>query len=114
MGERRTVELSLTGREFTAAEALDYGLVTEIADDPLQRATGPGVNSWRASARSPSGPGSTMCTRFEAAIGSTAGKSWPQDSRAACFRARISRKVSRAFLEKRHPSWPSLDSKLGK
>ncbi len=38
MGERRTVELALTGRDFSALEALDYGLVTEIADDPMRRA----------------------------------------------------------------------------
>jgi enoyl-CoA hydratase/carnithine racemase len=38
MGERRTMELSLTGRFFSAQEAHDYGLVTEMADDPLARA----------------------------------------------------------------------------
>ena len=38
MGERRTTELSLTGRLFGAEEATQYGLVTEIAPDPLQRA----------------------------------------------------------------------------
>jgi enoyl-CoA hydratase/carnithine racemase len=37
-GERRATELSLTGRDFTVAEAHQYGLVTEIDDDPLQRA----------------------------------------------------------------------------
>jgi enoyl-CoA hydratase/carnithine racemase len=35
MGERRTTELSLTGRFFTAAEAKQYGLVAEIAENPL-------------------------------------------------------------------------------
>ncbi|HXK01782.1 MAG TPA: enoyl-CoA hydratase/isomerase family protein [Verrucomicrobiae bacterium] len=38
MGERRTLELSLTGRIFPAAEAREYGLVHEIAGDPLARA----------------------------------------------------------------------------
>jgi len=38
VGERRATELSLTGRDFTAAEALQYGLVTELSDDPAQRA----------------------------------------------------------------------------
>jgi enoyl-CoA hydratase/carnithine racemase len=38
MGERRTTELSLTGRFFTAAEAKQYGLVAEIAENPLARA----------------------------------------------------------------------------
>ena len=36
VGERRATELSLTGRDFTAADALQYGLVTEISDDPLE------------------------------------------------------------------------------
>jgi methylglutaconyl-CoA hydratase len=38
LGERRATELCLTGRDFTAAEALQYGLVTEISDDPVKRA----------------------------------------------------------------------------
>ncbi len=37
LGERRATELSLTGRDFTAAEALQYGLATEISDDPVKR-----------------------------------------------------------------------------
>ncbi|MES1260868.1 MAG: enoyl-CoA hydratase/isomerase family protein [Acidobacteriota bacterium] len=38
MGERRATELSLTGRIFPAPEGLRYGLVTEVAEDPLARA----------------------------------------------------------------------------
>lgn len=38
VGERRAAELSLTGRDFSTAEALQYGLVTEISDDPTKRA----------------------------------------------------------------------------
>ena len=38
MGERRTLELSLTGRIFPAQEALALGLVHEIADEPAARA----------------------------------------------------------------------------
>ncbi len=38
MGERRATELSLTGRLIAAGEALQYGLVTEIAPDPHARA----------------------------------------------------------------------------
>jgi len=38
MGERRTLELSLTGRILAAAEAREFGLVHEIAGDPLARA----------------------------------------------------------------------------
>lgn len=38
MGERRTTELSLTGRIFTPPEAKDYGLIHEITPDPQARA----------------------------------------------------------------------------
>ncbi len=39
VGERRATELSITGRILTAPEAKEYALVTEIAGDPLARAT---------------------------------------------------------------------------
>jgi methylglutaconyl-CoA hydratase len=38
MGERRATELSLTGRIIEAEEARQYGLVAEIAADPVKRA----------------------------------------------------------------------------
>lgn len=38
IGERRAVELCVTGRNLTAAEAHAWGLVSEIADDPEARA----------------------------------------------------------------------------
>ena len=38
IGERKATELSLTGRFFDAREAQQYGLVSEIAEDPLARA----------------------------------------------------------------------------
>ena len=38
IGERRATELSITGRFFSAKESLEYGLVTEIADNPLEHA----------------------------------------------------------------------------
>ena len=38
LGERRTLELSLTGRIFAAAEARELGLVHEVAEDASARA----------------------------------------------------------------------------
>ena len=38
IGERRATEMSLTGRIITAEEAMQYGLVTEISEDPQTRA----------------------------------------------------------------------------
>lgn len=39
IGERRAVELSLTGRIFNAIEAKEYGVVHEIAADPIAKAS---------------------------------------------------------------------------
>jgi enoyl-CoA hydratase/carnithine racemase len=38
LGERRATELSLTGRVITAEEAMQYGLVMEISEEPQTRA----------------------------------------------------------------------------
>lgn len=38
IGERRATELSLSGRHISAAEALSFGLIAEISDEPLVRA----------------------------------------------------------------------------
>ncbi len=38
IGERRATELSLTGRTITARQAFEYGLVTELAENPLEAA----------------------------------------------------------------------------
>lgn len=38
IGERRALEWSITGRLVSASEALDAGLVTEVAEDPLYAA----------------------------------------------------------------------------
>ena len=38
VGERRAVELAMTGRWFTGRQALEYGLVHEVSESPLERA----------------------------------------------------------------------------
>jgi enoyl-CoA hydratase/carnithine racemase len=106
MGERRTVELSLTGREFSAAEALNYGLVSEIADDPLQRAM---EIATALSASSPIAVGTGLDY-----VHQIRGRDWQHAGRLG--RSTRDRLLSnddfkegvRAFAEKRTPSWPSL------
>jgi enoyl-CoA hydratase/carnithine racemase len=108
MGERRTVELSLTGREFTAAEALDYGLVTEIVQDPLKRATDIAI---LLAGYSPIAIGAGLGYVHE-----IRGRDWDHGARIGrAIRDRLLanddfKEGARAFLEKRRPSWPSLGS----
>jgi enoyl-CoA hydratase len=106
MGERRTVELALTGRDFTAAEAFSYGLVTEIAEDPLERAT--------ELARVLSGFSPIALKAGLDYVHQIRGLDWENAGRVGrVTRDRLLssedfKEGSRAFLEKRQPSWPSL------
>lgn len=106
MGERRTVELSLTGRMFTAAEAREYGLVTEIADDPLRRACDIAI---QLAGYSPIAIGLGLDY-----VHQTRGRDWEHAGRVArqtrneLLSNDDFKEGSRAFLEKRQPSWPSL------
>ncbi|HTA47056.1 MAG TPA: enoyl-CoA hydratase-related protein [Bryobacteraceae bacterium] len=108
MGERRTVELSLTGREFSAKEAHEYGLVTEIADDPLRRATDIAV---QLASFSPIAVGAGLDY-----VHQIRGRDWDHAGRIGRqTRDRLLsnddfKEGARAFLEKRQPAWPSLAS----
>jgi len=106
MGERRTVELSLTGREFSAVDAQLYGLVTEVVDNPLERAMD---LAERLAAYSPLAIGAGLDY-----VHQIRGHDWEHAGRVA--RQTRDRLLSNedfkegalAFLEKRQPSWPSL------
>lgn len=108
MGERRTVELSLTGRQFSAAQGLEYGLVTEISDDPLKRATDLAV---QLAGFSPIavGAGLDYVHQIRGRDWDHAGKVGRQTRDRLLSNADF-KEGSRAFLEKRQPSWPSLSS----
>lgn len=106
MGERRTVELSLTGRIFNAAEAREYGLVTEISDDPLKRASD---IAFQLAGYSPIAIGAGLDY-----VHQIRGRDWDhagrvgRQTRNELLSNDDFKEGSRAFLEKRHPSWPSL------
>jgi len=106
MGERRTVELSLTGREFSATEALAYGLVTEIADDPLRRANELAV---LLAGFSPVaiGAGLDYVHQIRWRDWDHAGKVG-RLTRNHLLTNEDFKEGARAFLEKRKPVWPSL------
>jgi enoyl-CoA hydratase/carnithine racemase len=109
MGERRAIELSLSGREFGAADALLYGLVTEIADDPLRRA---GELALRIAGFSPAavGAGLDYTDQIRGRDWADAGKIGLQ-LRKGLLDGEDFKEGVRAFLEKRQPSWPSFRSR---
>ena len=106
IGERRTVELSLTGREFKAAEALYYGLVTDVVEDPLARAL---EAAQQIAGFSPIAVGCGLDY-----VHQVRGRDWDHAGRVGReIRDRLINSAdfkegTAAFLEKRVPHWPSL------
>jgi enoyl-CoA hydratase/carnithine racemase len=105
-GERRTIELALTGRTFGAEEAREMGLIHEIAADCDQRAME------IAAAISESSP--TAIRSGLDFVQEVRGKDWETTALVA-RRVRDERFQSgdflegiRAFREKRQPKWPSI------
>jgi enoyl-CoA hydratase/carnithine racemase len=107
LGERRTVELSLTGRTFPAAEARELGLIHEIADDAPARA----LEIARALAES----SPTAIQNGLSFVNQVRGLSWEKAGEVArliredVFGSDDFAEGVRAFQEKRPPRWPSLN-----
>jgi enoyl-CoA hydratase/carnithine racemase len=106
MGERRTTELSITGRTFSAEEALLYGLVTEIAPDPLARAMqiAAAIADFSPIAM---GAGLDYVHHIRVRNWDQAGKIGHQMRNRLMDNADFEEGI-KAFLEKRKPLWPSL------
>jgi enoyl-CoA hydratase/carnithine racemase len=110
VGERRTIELSLTGRIFPAAEALAYGLVHHV----VPAAEVPGRSREIAGALAVASPTAVqMGLHFVKEI---RGRGWEvageiaARDRAAVFQSDDFREGIQAFREKRQPKWPSLET----
>jgi enoyl-CoA hydratase/carnithine racemase len=106
LGERRVLELALTGRVFGAAEAKEIGLVQEIASSPLARAA---EIAGAVSEFSPTTIRSGL--RFTREV---RGCDWESAGRIArarrdeVFAGTDFQEGLRAFVEKRTPKWPSI------
>jgi enoyl-CoA hydratase/carnithine racemase len=105
-GERRVLELALTGRVFAAAEAKEMGLVQEVAASPSARA---GQIASAVSGFSPTTIRSGL--RFTREV---RGCDWETAGRIArrmrdeVFASSDFQEGLRAFVEKRTPKWPSV------
>lgn len=106
MGERRTVEFSLTGREFSAAEAMYFGLVSDVVEDPLARAM---ATAAVIAGYSPIALGTGLDY-----VEQIRGRDWDhagrigREMRDRLLESADFKEGTRAFLEKRTPVWPSL------
>jgi enoyl-CoA hydratase/carnithine racemase len=108
VGERRAVELALTGRMFDVKEACQFGLVHEIAADADQRAMEIAEN---LSQSSPSAihSGLDFVQEVRNKDWNTAGMI-ARRVRDELFDSPDFHEGLRAFKEKRAPKWPSIGS----
>lgn len=111
IGERRTVELSLTGRLFSTTEAQQYGLIHEITP-PFElddRAT--------TTAQMLSTASQETLRRGLDFVQKSREMSWDTAGRLAAefsdrtFRSADFTEGARAYRDKRKPAWPSLHVK---
>jgi enoyl-CoA hydratase/carnithine racemase len=106
IGERRTVELALTGRIFAATEAKDIGLVHEVTEHVEGRA----IEIARALAES----SPTAIRSGLTFVQEVRGRDWRSAGEIArrirdeVFESKDFQEGLRAFREKRAPRWPSL------
>jgi enoyl-CoA hydratase/carnithine racemase len=106
MGERRTVELALTGRVFDADEAREYGLIHHVAGDPVGRARE--IAAGLADASPTAIRMGLAYTRKARELDWQKAGELAQAVREEVFGSADFREGVGAFLEKRTPRWPSL------
>jgi enoyl-CoA hydratase/carnithine racemase len=107
VGERRAVEMSLTGRIFGPAEAKEIGLIHEVAENAAGRA-----------AEVAEGIAASSPTSIRAGmefVRQVRGQGWREAGEIAAgirtevFRSADFREGLRAFHAKEPPKWPSLE-----
>jgi enoyl-CoA hydratase/carnithine racemase len=106
VGERRTLEMALTGRVFPAAEAKEIGLVHDVSQDAAAHAF---ELASAVAAASPTSIRSGMTF-----VEQVRGRTWQEAGEIArqlrneVFESADFREGISAFREKRGPKWPSL------
>jgi enoyl-CoA hydratase/carnithine racemase len=107
LGERRTVELALTGRIFPAREAVDMGLAHEVTVD-LEKRGGEVAEHLAVSSPTAIRSGLNFVQETRGADWPTAGLS-ARRFRNEVFQSPDFQEGLRAFHEKRPPRWPSIE-----
>jgi methylglutaconyl-CoA hydratase len=106
LGERRTMELALTGRIFGAGEAREMGLVHHVADDAVARASE--IAETVAGYSPPSVRNGLMFVQDLQDRGWKHAAELARMVRKDVFESDDFVEGVRAFREKRKPIWPSL------
>jgi enoyl-CoA hydratase/carnithine racemase len=106
LGERRTLELALTGRVFPAAEAREMGLIHEIAEDAPARAREIALGLAEASPTAIQS-GLSFVQQIRGLAPDRVGE-LARMVREDVFASDDFAEGIRAFLEKRPAKWPSL------
>jgi enoyl-CoA hydratase/carnithine racemase len=108
IGERRTVELSLTGRIFSAADAAQYGLVHELAEpDELDNRATQIARLLATASQETLRRGLDFVQKSREMSWTTAGR-LADEYVARTLRSADFFEGNRAATEKRRPAWPSL------
>jgi len=109
VGERRAVELALTGRIFDAPEAKEMGLAQEVTGDVRER-TGAVAEGLAEASPTAVRVGLSFVQEVRGAGWDMAGKI-ARRVRDEIFRSADFQEGIRAFHEKRKPEWPSREEK---
>ena len=113
MGARRTLELSLTGRVFHAADALQWGMVHDVCP-PAEVADRANALARELAKASPTAIAAGM-QYFHHSRGRTSKEAGElaRKLRAELMRSADFKEGYEAFKQKREPHWPSMSHPIG-